>query len=418
MSDSFMNLRCKRLSVAVVLVASACSGGGGSGSADSGATSAGGTAGPDSSSATSLAPSFDVAALTAALKGFTGGSLGDHDVVGDDLIAAMGITEALGGEADQILGLAPQGRDDALAQLTTAAPPVSGFRRRIGANDVMWSIVKNDLPVLPIPVRPGPPTKRPPTPMTRARTTPGAGAKATTTVSQSITDSVIASRVQMAIHRLRDRRRHRREGRDQHGEDRRSHRHGRDRRCARQLRGVERVDARQDHDRCDHASRRRWSGRSARVGHAKRTAPSPPLSSNCVPADGQPGVSPRRPIGNPAPPRTARSATRHPDTPSRAWPRAMDETADGEGEVECARDGAQPGCRWMGEWRTHDVLTNSIGGAALRTRCHRPHRQGSTTAAVAQRQVRGHRCSRLQGRTPIQPRRRSPGAHRERGIYR
>ena len=83
---------------------------------------------------------------TAALKGFTGGSLGDHDVVGDDLIAAMGITEALGGEADQILGLASQGRDAALARLTTTAPPVSGFRRRLGANDVMWLIVKNDLP--------------------------------------------------------------------------------------------------------------------------------------------------------------------------------------------------------------------------------------------------------------------------------
>ena len=192
-----MNARCVSLVLVVAVCASACSGGGSAVS-----TAVDTTPGSSSSSATSLAPSFDLAALTAALKGFTGGSLGDHDVVGDDLISAMGITEALGGEADQILGLASQARDAALAQLPTIAPPVSGFRRRIGANDVMWLIVKNDLPVLLDPGTAGSSDETATNSDDSSSTTPGGGAKATTTVNQSITDSVISSQVQMVIHRV------------------------------------------------------------------------------------------------------------------------------------------------------------------------------------------------------------------------
>ena len=186
-----MNSRWSGLCVVVALV-SACSGG------DSTAPD---TTKPNSPASTSPAASFDLAALTVALKGFTAGSLGDHDVVGDDLIAAMGIDEALGGEADQILGLAAGARDAALAQLSTPPPPLSGFRRRIGANDVMWLLVKNDLPSLLDPATAGTADETATGSDESTSPTPGAGAGAVSTISQSITDSVVASQVQITIHR-------------------------------------------------------------------------------------------------------------------------------------------------------------------------------------------------------------------------
>ena len=195
-----MNLRCIRLSVVVALVASACSGGGGTGTRDTGATSIGGTAGSDSSSARSPAPSFDLAALTAALKGFTSGSLGDHDVVGDDLIAAMGISEALGGEADQNLGLAAGARVAALAQLSATSA-----RRRVSPTDRCERChVAARQERSPTVARPGTAGSADETATNSEESTsptPGAGAGATSTISQSITDSVVASQVQMSIHR-------------------------------------------------------------------------------------------------------------------------------------------------------------------------------------------------------------------------
>ena len=66
----------------------------------------------------------------------------------------------------------------------------------------MWLIVKNDLPVLLDPGTAGTSDETATNSDDSSSTTPGAGAKATTTVSQSITDSVIASQVQMVIHRV------------------------------------------------------------------------------------------------------------------------------------------------------------------------------------------------------------------------
>lgn len=194
-----MDLRCIRFSVVVAVVATACSGGG-SGTGDTGAPTSGGTT--KTTSATSVAPALDLGALTTALKGFTGGSLGNRDVVGDDLIAAMGITEALGGDADQILRLAAGAHDAAIGQLSSTPPPVSGLRRRIGPNDVIWLIVQNDLPPLLDPATTGSHDETATNTDESTSPTPGGGAGATSTISQSFTDSVVASQVQISIHRL------------------------------------------------------------------------------------------------------------------------------------------------------------------------------------------------------------------------
>ena len=184
-----MNLSSARLSVVVALLAAACSGGSGGGGGGGGTTDTG------------SAP-FDLAALTVELTGFTEDSLRGHDIVGDDLLAAMGIREALGGEAEQILETAARARDEALTQLPATTPASSGFRTQVVVNDLLWLFVAEDLAagLEPASRGKGDATKTESTDATRPA--PGAGAGATSTISQSETATVTGSQLRISIHRL------------------------------------------------------------------------------------------------------------------------------------------------------------------------------------------------------------------------
>jgi hypothetical protein len=98
------------------------------------------TAGEDSSTSTGQGSSqLDVDAIVAAATGLTAASLTERDVVGDDLITAMGLSEALGDDADEILGLADDARsaavDSSPGRHLSSAPAARGChpvrRRRI-----------------------------------------------------------------------------------------------------------------------------------------------------------------------------------------------------------------------------------------------------------------------------------------------
>ena len=66
----------------------------------------------------------------------------------------------------------------------------------------MWLLVKNDLPPLLDPATEGTADETGTNSDESTSPTPGGGAGATSTISQSITDSVTASQVSMVIHRI------------------------------------------------------------------------------------------------------------------------------------------------------------------------------------------------------------------------
>ncbi|MDQ1425649.1 MAG: hypothetical protein QOD72_3147 [Acidimicrobiaceae bacterium] len=198
MSHSVMNRRWPVLLVTVALVATSC-GGGGSNSANTTANAPSSTTGQGS-------PHIDVNSVVAAAAGLSTASLAGRDPLGNDLLAAMGVSAALGDEAAAILAQADDARSAADEKLPKAADIVAGLGKSrllaTGANEILWVLIEYLLPLYldNLTGGSGGPESRTEDaePVTQTGSAPGT----TSTVNQTTTVGVTGSVVEVILRRV------------------------------------------------------------------------------------------------------------------------------------------------------------------------------------------------------------------------